>query len=262
MNNIWHAISVELLKARRSKMPWLTAVAFSLAPLMGGLFMMVAQDPDLARRLGIISVKAQMFDISADWPTYLGFLGQGVSVGGIIIFGFVSSWVFGREYSDRTMKDLLALPTPRFVIALAKFAVVGLWSAALTLLIYLVGLGVGTAVGLPPVTAVLFWQSARTLMITAGLTIPLTTPIAFFATAGRGYLPPLAAAMLAIALAQIVAAMGWGEYFPWSVPAMYAGMAGPEFTAMGAGSYAIVFVTSLLGLIGTLLWWEWADQAN
>ena len=41
MSNITQAIWVELLKARRSKMPLLTALAFSLAPLAGGFFMFI-----------------------------------------------------------------------------------------------------------------------------------------------------------------------------------------------------------------------------
>jgi ABC-type transport system involved in multi-copper enzyme maturation permease subunit len=42
----------------------------------------------------------------------------------VIGFAFVTSWVFGREYSDRTVKDLLALPAPRSSIVLSKFIVV------------------------------------------------------------------------------------------------------------------------------------------
>jgi ABC-2 type transport system permease protein len=39
------ALWAEALKARRSKVPWLTAVGFSLAPLMDGLFMIILLDP-------------------------------------------------------------------------------------------------------------------------------------------------------------------------------------------------------------------------
>ena len=261
MSNITQAIWVELLKARRSKMPLLTVLGFSLAPFSGGFFMIVMKDPALARRLGMISAKAQIVAGSADWPTYLGLLAQATAIGGIILFGFVSSWVFGREYSDHTIKDLLALPTPRFVIVLAKFILVALWSATLTVVIYFIGLGVGTAVVLPPTSAEIFWQGTITMAITACLTIALATPIAFFASAGRGYLAPMGVAILAVILAQIIAATGWGEYFPWSIPALYAGMAGPGYAHLGIISYVIVILASLIGLIGTFVWWELADQA-
>lgn len=262
MSNLRQAIWGELLKARRSKMPLLTALGFSLAPLAGGFFMIVMKDPDLARRLGMISAKAQIVAGSADWQTYLGFLAQATAIGGILLFSLIGSWVFGREYSDHTIKDLLALPTSRFAIVLAKFILVLLWSAVLTVVIYVIGLGVGTAVALPPASAETFWQGTITVAMAACLTVLLVTPIAFFASAGRGYLPPMGAAILAVILAQIIAAAGWGEYFPWSVPALYSGMAGPTYAQLGWISYGIVVLTSLTGMIGTFVWWEWADQTQ
>ena len=262
MSNLTQAIWVELLKARRSKMPLLTLLGFSLAPLAGGFFMIVMKDPDLARRMGMISAKAQIAVGAADWSTYLGLLAQATAIGGIILFSLIASWVFGREYADHTIKDLLALPTPRFAIMLAKFILVVGWSIALTAAIYLIGLGVGAAVGLPPAPAGLFQQGTLTLAATAGLTIALVTPIAFCASAGRGYLPAMGAAILAIILAQVVAAAGWGEYFPWSVPALRAGMAGPTYGPIGAASYAIVLFASLAGIAATFAWWERADQTR
>ena len=257
MNNIAQAVWVEALKARRSKMPLLTALAFSLLPLVGGFFVIVQRDPELARRVGLISAKARLTMGGADWPSYLGFLTLAVAGGGIILFGFIASWVFGREYADRTVKDLLALPTSRSSIVLAKFLVVMSWSAALTALLYLIGLGVGAAVALPPVPAQAFWRVTTTMVVSAGLTIALVTPIAFFASAGHGYLPPMGFAMLAIFVAQVVAAAGWGEYFPWSVPGLYA-----QGTSLGMVSHAIVLVTGVAGLAGTFLWWERADQTH
>lgn len=256
----WQAVWVELLKARRSKTLPLTGLAFTILPLVGGLFMVIMKDPELARRLGIISAKAQIVAGDADWPTFLGILAQGTAVGGIMLFGFIGTWVFGREYADQTIKDLLALPTPRSAIVLAKFVVVILWAAAAVAGIYLLGLGVGAVVRLPPLTAEAFWQSSLTLAVTAVLTIALVTPVCFFASAGGGYLAPLAAAILALVAAQIAAAMGWGEYFPWSVPALRTGMAGPQYASMGGISYTLVLLTSLAGMAMTFAWWELADQ--
>ena len=260
MNNMFQAIWVEVLKARRSKMPLMTVLSFSLAPFVGGFFMIVLKDPEMARRMGMINAKAQMVAGSADWQTYLGLLAQAVAIGGILLFSFIASWVFGREYSDQTVKDLLALPTPRSTIVLAKFILIMLWSALLTVAIYLIGLGVGVAVLLPPATGETFWQGSVTIAISACLMIALVTPIAFCASAGGGYMPPMGAAVLALILAQIVAAAGWGEYFPWSVPALRSGIAGPQYADLGAISYIIVLLTSLLGATATFAWWELADQ--
>lgn len=260
MSNFGASLWVELLKARRTRIPLLTLGAFSLAPFVDGFFMIVIKDPEAARRLGIISTKAQIVAGTADWPTYLGVMAQAVAIGGVILFSFINSWVFGREYSDRTVKDLLALPTPRSTIVLAKFVLVGLWSAGLAAVIMLIGMLVGSTVGLPPAPGRVILQGVLTIVGVTLLTITLGPPIAFIASAGRGYLAPMGTAILAVMLAQIIAAAGWGHFFPWSVPALYAGMAGPELAQMGSVSYALVYLTGLGGMAATFYYWQRADQ--
>ena len=149
MNTFLTALQVEGLKARRSKVPLLTAIGFSLAPLVGGLFMIILKDPQAARQMGLVSAKAQLTVGVADWPAFFGLLAQAVAVGGALLFAIVTTWVFGREFSDRTVKELLALPTPREAIVGAKFVLVGLWGLGLTLLVFVLGLVVGTLIDIP-----------------------------------------------------------------------------------------------------------------
>ncbi len=256
MRNLVQALSVELLKARRSSVTLFTALGAALLPLVGGFFMIVLKDPELAQRVGLISAKARILAGAADWPTYLELLAQGLAVGGIILFGFIGSWVFGREYADRTAKDLLALPTPRAAIVAAKFVVVTLWSAVLVILVLLLGFGVGALIGLAQASPLLL-QGAISIVIAAVLTIALVTPVAFFASAGHSYLAPLGFVFLMLLLAQVVAVAGWGEYFPWSIPALFA-----QGESLGAISYVIVAVTCAVGIAVTSAWWELADQTH
>ena len=162
MTNLRQALWVELLKARRSRLPLITALAFALAPLADGFFMIVMKDPALARRMGMISAKAQIVAGAADWPTYLGVLAQAAALGGFILFSLLAAWLFGREYADNTLKDLLALPTPRRSIVLAKFLVLALWALLLVVMIYLLGLVIGALVGLPPASLPVILQGSRT----------------------------------------------------------------------------------------------------
>jgi ABC-2 type transport system permease protein len=262
MTNLTQAIRVEALKAQRSRVPLFTALGFSLAPLFGGFFMVILKDPEAARRIGIISAKAQMVAGAADWPTYLGLLAQAAAIGGLILFCFIASWVFGREFADRTVKDLLALPTSRTVIVLAKFFVMAAWALVLTIFVYALGLLVGAAIGLGPASAALMQQGTARIAFVAIMTITLVTPIAFVACAGHGYLPAMGVAILLVILAQIVAAAGWGEYFPWAAPALYAGAAGEASAQLNMISYVLIVVAGLSGIIGTVLWWNYADQTR
>jgi ABC-2 type transport system permease protein len=124
----------------------------------------------------------------------------------------------------------------------------------------LIGMLVGFAVRLPQTSGDVILQGVLTIAGVTLLTITLGPPIAFIASAGRGYLAPMGAAILAVLLAQVIAAIGWGHFFPWSVPALYAGMAGPELARMGSVSYVLVYLTGLGGMAATFYYWRHADQ--
>jgi ABC-2 type transport system permease protein len=149
MNAFLSALWAEALKARRSKVSLLTIAGFSIFPVVDGLFMFILKDPERARAMGLISVKAQITAAVADWPTYFQVLLLGIAIGGAILFAFITAWIFGREYSDHTVKELLALPTPRGIIVGAKFVLTAIWILGLTLMVFVIGLGIGAALGIP-----------------------------------------------------------------------------------------------------------------
>ncbi len=258
MGGLKVAIAVEAKKLFRSKIPILTMLALLLVPFMAGFFMFVLRNPDLARSLGFISAKAQIAG-AADWPSYLALLAQAVAVGGLIVFGFIISWVFGREYADRTIKDLLALPISRPMIVSAKFIVAAFWCFALTGTIFIISVAVGSLLSLPGWSSAMLGVSVRNFSLIVLLTVLASVPVAFFASAGKGYLPALAFAVLSLVIAQIVTAVGYGEFFPWSVPALASGLAGEDYVSISRGNIFLVLFTALLGWLGTVLWWRFAD---
>lgn len=259
MANLTSMIRIEVLKALRSRVPLFTGLGFMMLPLAAAFFMFVLKDPVFAQKLGLISTKAHLAGNTADWPTYLSIFTQGIATGGMVLSAIISSWVFGREFSDGTLKDMLAVPMPRLAILLAKFSVVAAWYLLLSITITVVGLVIGSALNLPGGSNELLLQGGVKLVITAALTMLIITPIAFFASIGRGYLPPIGVLILLLFLANVVAVAGWGAYFPWSIPALYSGAAG-DTTALEPASYWIVIITGLIGIAGTYAWWQTADQ--
>ena len=247
---------IELRKAIRSRMPLFTALFFLMIPLVDALMIFIYRNPELSLKLGLISAKANIIANSAtDWPAYLKLIDMSVAIAGFFLFCLITSWVFGREFSDGTLKDLLAVPVPRGSILLAKFIVVAAWSIVLTIIIYLVGLVMGMILDLPQGSSSVILQGSAHLAITVCLVVLVVLPFAFLASAGRGYLLPLGVAILTVILANLVVVAGWGEYFPWSVPGLYS--QGENLIPM---SYMIVILTSLAGMLGTYLWWMYADQ--
>jgi ABC-2 type transport system permease protein len=186
MSGLSSAISTELLKARRSRVPWGVAVGFTLAPLVVGLFMVILKNPDAARSLGLLGAKAQLTAGTADWPTYLSLLGQAVTIGGAILFAFLTAWIFGREFADRTVRGLLAIPTRRRTVVVGKVTAMATWAVAITVWVIVLGLTIGALVGLPGWSANDAANAVAGMALGALLTIALQTATAFVASAGRG----------------------------------------------------------------------------
>jgi len=262
MNSFSSALWAETLKLRRSKVPLFTAIGFSVPPLIGGLFMIILKDPAKAQSMGLISAKAQLTVGVAEWATLFGLLAQATAVGGMILFSIFTAWVFGREFSDHTAKELLALPTSRETIVSAKFVVVGTWTLILTLFCFILGLIVGSLVDIPGWSLELLRSASIDILGAGILTILLLPFVAYAASAGKGYLPSFGWMILTVVLAQVVVITGWGEWFPWSIPALFSGAVGPRAGQFGWYSYIIIVIASLIGLAMTFNWWRNADQTK
>jgi ABC-2 type transport system permease protein len=262
MNLFFPSLWAETLKMVRSKVPLLTAIGFCFAPLAGGLFMVILKDPEAAKSLGLITTKAQLLTGTADWPSFFGFLAQAVAAGGMVLFSIMTIWVFGREFSDHTVKELLALPTPREAIVAAKFVVIAIWSLVITVFIFGIGLAVGGLVVIPGWSEGLLGTSLVNILGSAALTVPLMSFVALLASMGRGYLPPFGWTIFTLFLANLSVILGWGDWLPWAVPGLFGGAAGPRAEFLGVHSYILLALASLIGLAATFYWWRSADQTR
>lgn len=258
MNNLGNMLWIELRKAMRSRMPLWTSLGSLLMPLGIAFLIFVARNPEISKKIGLISAKADLMAYSAtDWPTYLTFFGQLIAAAGFIFFVFNISWVFGREFADGTVTDLLAVPVPRASILLAKFILVIVWSMLQSMLIVGVGLLMGILIQVPGGSNAIVLEGIRSLSISAIMAIIVVLPFAWMASLGRGYLLPVGAAILTMMMTNLVAIAGWGEYFPWAIPGLYS----QTSTPLPAASFWIVPLTGLAGMLVTYAWWQRADQA-
>ncbi len=256
------AIQAEFIKIKHSKIIWATFIAFGIAPIMGAVFTLILQDSEAMEKASGLAAKAKAMNFVANWKSYIDILTQAVGVGGVLVFGFVASWIFGREYSDGTAKDLLSLPTSRTKILNAKFLLYGFWCLMLVLSNLLVGFLLGTIFQLPLTGTAFLAQSLTDYFITTILTIIVGAPIAFFALYGKGYLAPLGFVALTLVFSQVVAATGYGTYFPWSVPGLLSGAGGEYKNLLDSFSYTILILTGIAGYFATTIYWKLADQTK
>lgn len=252
----------ELMKLRRSRVTWLSLLAYSIGPVAGGLFMWIAREPGRAAEMGLLGTKAELVGLSPTWPSYLTVLTQATGIGGMLLLSVVAAYVFGREYADGTAKNMLTLPVPRYWWVLAKLAVVLAWMAAVTVVLLLEALAVGAALHLPGLTAEVARAGGVDVFRVAAAGFLLVPPVAWISTLGRGYLPPLGFAIVMLVVGNVLGATGWGRWFPWSIVPLYAGVAGPRTETLAGASLVVLALTSAAGVAATVAQLTWADQTR
>jgi ABC-2 type transport system permease protein len=261
IKNIYISLSIEILKIRRSNIFWITIAFSCLISLILGLMMVLMKNPDVMAP-GILKTKVAIAAIKADWPSYIGFIETASGAIGIILYGFAVSWLFGREYTDRTVKDIIALPVSRSAIVFSKLIAAGLWCLVLSIVIFTLGLVLGALIKLPLWSPDLIPDFSRIFFITTLLSILLCPPVAFIASIGRSFLPAIGFVVLCMGLANFFGNIGLGAYFPWTIPMLYTGAVGSSGNQLPLISYIIIVFTGLAGTAGTVLYWEYADQSR
>jgi ABC-2 type transport system permease protein len=260
MKGLYSAVWAETLKVRKSKMLIITLMAFSGIAIIMGLMIFVSRYPELVGNSAMVSAKASMF--KDDWASYFGLLIMIVLTLGTIGFGTITGWVFGREYSDRVVQDLLALPVPRYTIVLSKFIIIMAWSLLLSLILFVIGLLTGFAVNIANWSVGIAYHYFIIFMVTSFFTMLLCTPVALVTSYARGYLAPIGFVIGTLILTQIlfVGIPNITLYFPWAIPAIYSGVSGAGAPTPNLTSYILLISTIGLGFIGTMAWWRFADQ--
>lgn len=256
------ALAAELLKLRRSKVTWFTLAGLSMAPLAIALFMWIVREPGRAAQLGLLGTKAELAGITATWPSFFSMLTLIVGIGGMLLLSFIVAYVFGREYSDRTAKNMLALPVGRHWFALAKLLVAAVWWLVLVAAVLVEALVIGMALRLPGFSAGLAMHAVGNALVAAGVAYLLVPVVAWITTLGRGYMPPLGFAIAMMALGNVFSKTGWATYFPWSIIPTFVGMVGRPLEALPTASYVIVAVTFFAGIAATIAQLRYADNAQ
>ena len=246
MSAIALAARAEALKLRRSPVGVIgtLAVVAGTLGLLGGITVALATgNPEVTAKAGAAATR--------DWPGLVASAGQITAAGGMLAFGVVLSWIFGREFADGTITGLFALPVGRAHIAAAKFAIYGVWAAAVSVALALGICALGVALGYGAPTAHT-WAGLGRYLVLGALSAAVATPVAWIATVTRSMLAAVGGAIALVVMAQVGALAGVGAWLPLAAPALWAMSGG---TAVSAAQLALVVTFGAGGVALTCAAW-------
>ncbi|CQR56365.1 ABC transporter permease [Paenibacillus riograndensis] len=236
--NILSVLHCEIRKIIRSNVFWIMFLVLGFGPVMMGVGNVLSSDAG-----------------GVQWEAYLTGLLDTLAPLGLIGYTFVAAWVFGREFSDRTIKDLLAKPISRAKIVLSKFLVILAWCLLLSIYMFAVGLAAGALLGAQGGSAALIWSLFIKFLITSLLYIFVTAPSILLANVTKGYLAPLGLILIIVILSNVLASFGFAPYFPWTIPSVF-----QSTGSLQLSSIVILAYTGIIGIAGTFAWWRFAEQ--
>lgn len=240
------ALAVEAQKAKAARVVVGTTVL-----LIAGVTILSAVTTEAARS-GNAQILAKLGPIAAQggWTGLLNGVNQITAAAGLLAFGVVLSWMFGREFTEGTITGLFGLPVTRPTIALAKLVIYLLWTVVVAVLLTTATATVGAAFGLGLPDSAAWVGLARLLGLTL-MTATLAIPAAWAASLGRGLLPGIATTIGLIAVAQIMVVAGTGGWFPFAAPALWSIM---PATVTGAQLTLVAVVPIAFGVLTLSTW--------
>ena len=121
---------------------------------------------------------------------------------------------------------------------------------------------IGLVLGLPGFSAGLAIDAVRNALLAAGIAYLLVPVIAWITTLGRGYMPPLAFALVMLALGNVFGKTGWAVWFPWSIVPLLIGTVGKPVTGLPPGSFVVLALTFVAGVAATIAQLRYADNTQ
>jgi ABC-2 type transport system permease protein len=204
---------------------------------------------------GLLAEKVRALVSGTGWVAYSGLLDQFAASALFVGVGIVVIWCFGREFSDRTVGSLFALPTPRGIIAGAKLIVVAGWSFFVSTMVVVVAFGFGLAGDLGPLDSAAIEKMAGVLTV-ALLTSLLASTLALPASIGRGYLPAIGAMVLILMTAQMAVLFEAGAWYPFVAPGLWAISGNQGEVLVTLSQLVSVPTLALIGAGATVRWWQ------
>lgn len=213
------ALWAEALKTRRALVPQIVILAVVLGPLV------LATGLNAGENRPSVAPQVAPFATGDPWRDLSTLAAVVVAAGGLLGFGMLLAWSFGREFADRTVGGLFATSVGLPAVAGAKLVVYAVVVTAVALVLGLGVLAAGVVLGLPVPGGEDLGHVGRTVAV-AALTGLGAVPCAWAATLARGLLAPIGLAVALLVSAQVAILTGAGAWYPFAAPGIWAGLAG------------------------------------
>ncbi|HDX9580439.1 TPA: ABC transporter permease [Bacillus pseudomycoides] len=236
----------ELLKLKRSNMFLVSIIGAAVAPFMIILAFYIEMKTKP-------SATPASFDV-----LFLNVNMYIIVFMGVLLYGVVTAYLFNREYTENTLKNLLTIPVSRFHFIMSKFILLFIWIMALTTFAWGLTLLFGLLGGFPGLSIPLAFQFLVKFLLGGGFLFILSSPTVLLTLVMKTYVPPIILTIVVAMVNVLTASSEHKDLFPWTAALDIVNNElqptyPPEY------SYVIIAATAIIGFITTLLYFKKVD---
>lgn len=167
----------------------------------------------------------------------------------ILLFAIVVSYIFGREYSEHTLKTMMTIPVSRGKFIIGKYLMFFIWIMILVMITFLSTCFFSYIGGASHITLTGIIDAYKEMFITNTLLFLSFSPFVFLSL----IVPNMVAAMVVGAVFSIgnlmIASTKYGPYFPWSSAYLIGSNQISASSCPSTISLSIILITFTIGLI-------------
>jgi bacitracin transport system permease protein len=177
---------------------------------------------------------------------------------GVPLYGIVTSYLFNREYTENTLKNLLTIPVSRINLILSKMLLLFIWIMMLTIITWSLTLVLGMIAQFDGVSIMLLLTSFKQFCIGGILLFVLSSPMIFITVLMKNYVPTIILAVVIMLVNVMIAFSDHQALFPWSAVLNIASGTFPP-TYPPEFSYIGIIAISFIGFISLIVYFKKVD---
>ncbi|MBS4536296.1 ABC transporter permease [Clostridium sp. D2Q-14] len=227
-------IRSELLKLKRSKMIIISILGAMVTPIM--VFVGV-----LKAKFTTADKIVTYADIFSESNLYIMLLF------GVIVYTVIGSYLFSREYVEKTLKIILTVPVSRVTFIVVKFLMLLVWIIALTVITWVCSLFFAVLSRASEFSMLILKQSIIEYFWGGILLFLMISPFVFIAIYSKGVVVPIITAASVVMINIAVSNENLAALFPWT--SSYLLVTG-QIENTGYPMWLAIFLISLVSLSG------------
>ena len=177
---------------------------------------------------------------------------------GVPLYGVVTTYLFNREYTENTLKNILTIPVSRMSFIMSKTLLLFMWIMMLTVIAWGITLVLGLLMQFNGLSSSMLTESIKQFSIGGILLFILSSPIILVTLVMKNYVPTI---IFTVVITLINVMGGNSEHralFPWTAAGDIANHTLPS-TYPPEYSYIAITATALTGFIAIIVYFKKVD---